>query len=80
MRSANLDSLSVGCRYSHLRDRVERPPDFEESLLNARALMRLAAKDSGTDKILSEVRTLLRPQSALHDLANRVMALMAAAA
>jgi hypothetical protein len=51
-------------------------------MLYTRALMRLAAEDLETDRIVSEVRALLRPQSALRepDLASRVMASMAAAA
>jgi 2-polyprenyl-6-methoxyphenol hydroxylase-like FAD-dependent oxidoreductase len=62
--------------------RGERPPDFEKRVLYARALMRLAAEDPATDKIVSEVRTLLRPQSALREpqVASRVIASIAAAA
>ena len=62
--------------------RGERPPSFENQMLYTRALMRLAAEDPETDRIVSEVRALLRPQSALRepDLASRVMASMAAAA
>ena len=43
--------------------------------------MRLAAEDYETDKIVFEVRALLKPQSALHqpELASRVMSMMAAA-
>jgi hypothetical protein len=43
--------------------------------------MRLAAEDPETDRIVTEMRTLLKPHSALRapDLANRVMASMAAA-
>jgi hypothetical protein len=61
--------------------RGERPPDFEEKLQYTRALMRLAAEDADTDRILSEVRALLRPWSALREpeLASRVMAMMAPA-
>jgi 2-polyprenyl-6-methoxyphenol hydroxylase-like FAD-dependent oxidoreductase len=61
--------------------RGERPPDFEERLQYTRALMRLAAEDYETDKIVSEVRALLKPQSALHEpeLASRVMSMMAPA-
>ena len=61
--------------------RGERPPDFEEKLQYTRALMRLAAEDAETDRILSEVRALLRPQSALREpeLASRVMSMMAPA-
>ena len=41
--------------------------------------MRLAAEDPETDRILFEVRTLLRPQSALSEprLASRFQAMMA---
>jgi 2-polyprenyl-6-methoxyphenol hydroxylase-like FAD-dependent oxidoreductase len=62
--------------------RGDRPPDFENAFLYMRALTRLAAEDPETDRIVSEVRALLRPQSALREpeLANRVMALMTAAA
>ena len=61
--------------------RGERPPDFEKKLQYTRALMRLAAEDPETDRILFEVRSLLRPQSALREpeLASRVMSMMAAA-
>ena len=61
--------------------RGERPPDFEERLQYTRALMRLAAEDYETDKIVFEVRSLLKPQSALREpeLASRVMSMMAAA-
>jgi hypothetical protein len=43
--------------------------------------MRLAAKDAEVDKLLAEVRSLLKSQSALREpeLASRVMALMAPA-
>ncbi len=61
--------------------RGERPPDFEAKLQYARALMRLAAADYETYKIVFEVRSLLKPQSALREpeLASRVMSMMAAA-
>jgi 2-polyprenyl-6-methoxyphenol hydroxylase-like FAD-dependent oxidoreductase len=61
--------------------RGERPPDFEEKLQYTRALMRLAAEDAETDRVLSEVRALLRPWSALREpeLASRVMSMMAPA-
>jgi 2-polyprenyl-6-methoxyphenol hydroxylase-like FAD-dependent oxidoreductase len=61
--------------------RGERPPDFEARLQYAQALMRLAAEDYETDRIVSEVRSLLKPQSALRDLelASRVMSIMSAA-
>jgi 2-polyprenyl-6-methoxyphenol hydroxylase-like FAD-dependent oxidoreductase len=61
--------------------RGERPPDFEKKLQYMRALMRLAVEDPETDRILFEVRSLLRPQSALREpeLASRVMSTMAAA-
>ena len=59
----------------------ERSPDFEERLQYTRTLMRLAAEDYETDKIVSEVRALLRPWSALREpeLASRVMSMMARA-
>ncbi len=61
--------------------RGERPPDFEERLQYTRALMRLAAEDYETDKIVFEVRSLLKPQSALREpgLASRVRSMMAPA-
>ncbi len=61
--------------------RGERPPDFEAQLRYTRALMRLAAEDHETDRIVFEVRALLKPQSVLREpgLASRVMSMMAAA-
>jgi len=46
-----------------------------------RALMRLAADDAEVDKIVFEVRALLKPQSALREpeLASRVLSVMAMA-
>jgi hypothetical protein len=43
--------------------------------------MRLTAEDAEADKILAEVRSLLKPPSALREpeLASRVMAMMAPA-
>ncbi len=43
--------------------------------------MRLAAEDAEVDKVLAEVRALLKPQSALREpeLASRVMSMMALA-
>jgi 2-polyprenyl-6-methoxyphenol hydroxylase-like FAD-dependent oxidoreductase len=62
--------------------RGERPQDFVERLQYTRALMRLAAEDYEADKLAFEVRTLLKPQSALREpeLASRVMTMMAAKA
>ena len=61
--------------------RGDRPPDFEKKLQYTRALMRLAAEDAETDRIVSEVRSLLKPQSALREpeLVSRVMSTMAVA-
>jgi 2-polyprenyl-6-methoxyphenol hydroxylase-like FAD-dependent oxidoreductase len=61
--------------------RGERPPDLERRLQYAGALMRLAAEDAEVDKLLAEVRSLLKPQSALREpeLASRVMSMMAPA-
>ncbi|MGY8665133.1 squalene monooxygenase [Bradyrhizobium sp. UFLA05-109] len=58
-----------------------RPPDLEARTQYTRALMRLAAEDYETDRIVCEVRGLLRPQSALHqpELASHVKSMMAAA-
>jgi 2-polyprenyl-6-methoxyphenol hydroxylase-like FAD-dependent oxidoreductase len=63
------------------KTRGERPPDFEEKLQYTRALMHLAAEDAETDRILFEVRALLRPWSALREpeLASRVVSMMAPA-
>jgi hypothetical protein len=59
--------------------RGERPPDLEKRLQYTHALIRLAAEDAEADKILAEVRSLLKPQSVLREpeLASRVMAMMA---
>ncbi len=61
--------------------RGERPPDFETRMQYARALMRLAADDAETDRLVFEVRSLLKPHSALREpeLTSRVMSMMAAA-
>jgi len=61
--------------------RGERPSDFEKKLQYMHALMRLTAEDAETDKILAEVRSLLKPPSALREpeLASRVKAMMAPA-
>ena len=61
--------------------RGDRPPDFEKKLQYTHALMRLTAEDAEADKILAEVRSLLKPQSALHEpeLASRVMSMTAPA-
>jgi 2-polyprenyl-6-methoxyphenol hydroxylase-like FAD-dependent oxidoreductase len=58
-----------------------RPPDFDARMQYGHALMRLAADDEETDRIVSEVRSLLRPQSALRDpaIASRVRSMMAVA-
>jgi hypothetical protein len=59
--------------------RGERPPDLEQKLRYGRALLQLAAIDPEVDRILSEVRGLLKPFSALREpkLARRVEALLA---
>jgi hypothetical protein len=61
--------------------RGERPPDFEKKLQYTHALLRLTAEDAEADKTLAEVRSLLKPASALREpeLASRVMAIMAPA-
>ena len=58
--------------------RGERPSDFEKKLQYAHALMRLTGEDAEADKILAEVRSLLKPASALREpeLASKVMAMM----
>ena len=59
--------------------RGERPPDLERKLKYGRVLVQLAAEDPEVDKVLSEVRALLKPFSALREpkLARRVEALLA---
>jgi 2-polyprenyl-6-methoxyphenol hydroxylase-like FAD-dependent oxidoreductase len=61
--------------------RGERPADFERNMQYGRALIRLAAEDYETARLVFEVRALLKPQSALRDpeLENRVMSMLAAA-
>jgi 2-polyprenyl-6-methoxyphenol hydroxylase-like FAD-dependent oxidoreductase len=63
----------------HPETRGERPPDFEQKLKYGRALVQLSAEDPEVDRIVSEVRALLRPFSALREpkLAARVNALLA---
>ena len=58
--------------------RGERRPDYEKKLQYAHALMRLTGEDAEADKILAEVRSLLKPASALREpeLASKVMAMM----
>jgi 2-polyprenyl-6-methoxyphenol hydroxylase-like FAD-dependent oxidoreductase len=59
--------------------RGERPPDLEQKLKFGRALLQLAAGDPEVDRVLSEVRALLKPFSALREpkLASRVEAILA---
>ena len=59
--------------------RGERPPDLKQKLNYGRALLQLAAEDPEVDMILTEVRALLKPFSALREpkLAARVEALLA---
>jgi 2-polyprenyl-6-methoxyphenol hydroxylase-like FAD-dependent oxidoreductase len=59
--------------------RGERPPDLEQKLQYGHALLQLAGEDAEVDKIVSEVRALLKPFSALREpkLAARVNALLA---
>jgi 2-polyprenyl-6-methoxyphenol hydroxylase-like FAD-dependent oxidoreductase len=59
--------------------RGERPPDLEQKLRYGRALLQLAAGDPEVDRVLSEVRGLLKPFSALREpkLARRVEVLLA---
>jgi 2-polyprenyl-6-methoxyphenol hydroxylase-like FAD-dependent oxidoreductase len=58
--------------------RGERPPDLERKLKYGRALFELSAVDPEVDKVLSEVRALLKPFSALREpkLARRVETLL----
>ena len=64
---------------AHPETRGERPPDLEQKLKYGRALLQLSAEDPETARIVSEVRALLRPFSALREpkLARRVEALLA---
>jgi 2-polyprenyl-6-methoxyphenol hydroxylase-like FAD-dependent oxidoreductase len=59
--------------------RGERPPDLEQKLRYGRAVLQLAAVDPEVDRVLSEVRGLLKPFSALREpeLARRAEALLA---
>lgn len=59
-----------------------RPPDLEKKLQYGAALTRLAAEDPDANRVVAEVRNLIRPQSALREpaLARRVSALMSAVA
>ena len=63
------------------RTRGERPADLGRRLQYGRALLRLAAEDAETHKIMMEVNHLIRLHSALREpqLAARVMARMQAA-
>jgi 2-polyprenyl-6-methoxyphenol hydroxylase-like FAD-dependent oxidoreductase len=65
--------------FAYPETRGERPPDQEQKLRYGRALLQLAAIDPEVDRILSEVRGLLKPFSALREpeLARRVEALLA---
>jgi hypothetical protein len=58
-----------------------RPPDLERRLKFGGALTRLAAEDPAVQRLMTEVRHLLKPASALRDpaLIKRVEALMAEA-
>jgi 2-polyprenyl-6-methoxyphenol hydroxylase-like FAD-dependent oxidoreductase len=58
--------------------RGERPPDLEQRLKYGGALLQLAAVDPEIDRIVSEVRALIKPISALREpkLASRVNALL----
>ena len=59
--------------------RGERPADLEQKLRYGRAVLQLAAVDPEVDRVLSEVRGLLKPFSALREpkLARRAEALLA---
>ena len=57
------------------------PPDLQQMLLYGEALVRLAAEDPETHKLMTEVGHLLKPPSVLGEppIRERAMALMAAA-
>jgi 2-polyprenyl-6-methoxyphenol hydroxylase-like FAD-dependent oxidoreductase len=67
--------------FIHPATRGERPPDLENRLRYGAALLRLAAQDPEVHKLMAEVTSLTKPAGALREpaLADRVMALMAAA-
>jgi 2-polyprenyl-6-methoxyphenol hydroxylase-like FAD-dependent oxidoreductase len=64
------------------KTRGDCPPDFQRRMQYGLALTRLAAEDAKVHKVLAEVNSLLRPQSALREpeLASRVTAMMSAPA
>src|SRR3984885_3609582 len=59
---------------AHPETRGEQPPDLAQKLKYGRALLQLAAEDPKVGMVLSEVRALLKPFSALREpkLARRV--------
>jgi 2-polyprenyl-6-methoxyphenol hydroxylase-like FAD-dependent oxidoreductase len=57
----------------------QRPPDLEQRLKFGGALSKLAAQDPEVHRLVVEVRHLLKPSNALHDVAERVEALLAEA-
>lgn len=68
--------------FVHPQTRGERPPDLEDRLRYGVALVHLGARDPEVHKLMAEVQGLTKPAAALREpaLANRVMALIAAAA
>jgi 2-polyprenyl-6-methoxyphenol hydroxylase-like FAD-dependent oxidoreductase len=57
----------------------QRPPDLERRLQFGAALSKLAAQDPEVHRLVAEVRHLLKPQSVLRDLGERVKVLLAEA-
>jgi 2-polyprenyl-6-methoxyphenol hydroxylase-like FAD-dependent oxidoreductase len=74
-------SMSTTPDLAYPQTRGERPADLEHTLDFGAALLRLAAHDPEVHELLVAVRTLARPDAALHEpaLVERVRAEMAAA-
>jgi len=66
--------------FAYPKTRGDRPPDLDERFRFGAALTRLAAEDPDIHALVTEVTSLVRPQSALRDseLRSRVNELMAA--
>ena len=66
--------------FAYPKTRGDRPVDLDKRLQFGGALTRLAAEDPAVHRLVAEVNSLVRPQSALRDpeLRSRVNELMAA--
>jgi 2-polyprenyl-6-methoxyphenol hydroxylase-like FAD-dependent oxidoreductase len=73
-------SMSANRDFIYPQTRGERPADFARILQFGKALNALAARDADIQKLMSEVRHLLRPSSALQEqhVMERVRAFLAA--